>query len=310
MTSLDETLPALTALMDELPAWTDRLAKRGETNEAAANALLQEIAARRGTTEEWIEVADQVEEDLDRQAQLRRVGLDDKARSVEEVVELMIRAAETDGEEFRALGLTFEEGMEGLARHLEDSSDRVREGQDAASTGFTGIQDVLQRGQETLDAALAAASEGLQSLREAAARARAEVGDAASTLSDRLGALLEEGRRQVASTESTLRGHLDAQAERLADLSDRLQAGADTLVDAVRLRVEEEVRERLVSATRTVADAVQVLAGAAADAQEAAASAGADLAARFDELEQALLPMPPAIEQVKEAARNAGLAWE
>jgi hypothetical protein len=122
--------------------------------------------------------------------------------------------------------------------------------------------------------------------------------------------VLEDGRRQVASTESTLRGHLDAQAERLADLSERLQAGAETLLDAVRLRVEEEVRERLVSATRTVADAVQVLAGAAAEAQEAAASAGAELAARFDRLEQALLPMPPAIEQVKEAARTAGIAWE
>src|SRR5687768_18434772 len=100
MTSLDETLPALTALMDELPAWTDRLARRGEANETAANALLQQIAARRASADDWTGIADELERDIQQQAELRRVGLDDKARSVEEVVDLLIRAAETDGEDF------------------------------------------------------------------------------------------------------------------------------------------------------------------------------------------------------------------
>jgi hypothetical protein len=70
------------------------------------------------------------------------------------------------------------------------------------------------------------------------------------------------------------------------------------------------VRERVVAVTQQLADAVVALGETAASAQEAAGAARSDLEARFDALGAALAPMPSAIEQVKQAAREVGLPWE
>ena len=312
MTSLQDTLPALANLLSELPAWTEELAQRAAANEAAANVLLQQVTLSRQQTDELEKVIEEQErriqllDEIRRGAEPRDLGCE----SVEEFVEVLLELTRDGTTPVVENGDSVQDGMSGDESHFADKADDARASHAETESQLTTAEEVLRAGQELLHSAFDAAAQEMQALRDAVSNARSEVSQAASSLGDRLSTLLSDGRAEVERTGETLRALLDAQQEHLTGLSGQLKAGTETLIDAVRQRVESEVRERTIAVVQQLADALVALGETAAAAQESAGAARSDLEARFDALGQALAPLPPAIEQVKQAARDVGLPWE
>jgi hypothetical protein len=312
MTSLQETLPALATLLAELPGWTEELAQRATAQEAAANELLKQIATVRQQTTELDEVIEEerrrlrILDDIRRGVEPQELGCE----SVEEMVDALLELTRDSTAPVVDVGDAVQDGMSGDESHFADRADDTRANHEETETQLGTMEEMLRAGQDLLQSALDAAAQEMQALRDAVSNARSDVSQAADALRGRLSTLLADGRAEVERTGETLRSLLDAQEDHLGELSARIEAGRETLTDTVRQRVESEVRERTVAAVQQLAEVVVTLGETAAAAQEAAGAARTDLEARFDALGQALAPMPAAIEQVKQAAREVGLPWE
>jgi hypothetical protein len=113
----------------------------------------------------------------------------------------------------------------------------------------------------------------------------------------------------VQSTEATLREHLDAQEQHLTELSERLSTGKQQLLEAVRERLETELGQATAAAVQGVEDSLALLGQTASRAQQVASAAREGLESRFEALNEAMEPMPAAIDSVKQAAQEAGLPW-
>jgi ABC-type transporter Mla subunit MlaD len=86
-----------------------------------------------------------------------------------------------------------------------------------------------------------------------------------------------------------------------------LEARRDELVEEVRGRIEEDVKERVGAAVTAVEETLQALGESLHEAAEQAGTVCAAVETSLEALSEAMEPLPGGVEQVKQAAQKVNL---
>lgn len=309
MTSLEETLPALTSAVPEIPARLAGLVQDGKDLEKAAGRLSDEVAEALGEATEAVGRVEQGLAEMESEVSARRVGLEERVRALEAgaaEVEARLRAA---GEQLGRVGDAATTALQGVREEAAATRDAAHTAQEGCEAAIDELGSALERGRGELAEAAAAAAAEAGSLRQAVAEARGQVSQAVGWLRAEMLRLLDQARQEVRNTEQTLRAALHAQEDHLAEQTGRLEAGRQELFAGLEDRVATELRGRIGAVAAGVVQALSALGESAAGIAAEAAEGREALEARLEALDEAMGPMPAAIEAVKIAAQEIGLTW-
>jgi chromosome segregation ATPase len=309
MTSLQEDLPALAAAATEVQAQTAAVIAEGKQIERAANELLDQIAAQRAQAGELFADALQALAELEATAAERRAALEEETGQATAGLERALSDTDAAREQVDAEGDAAESALAELQHELDRAASAARADATEWEQAIAVVEQGAESGRDQLDDALHAVESELEALRQSLAGAREVVGRGVDVLADRIRSLLEDGRREVGNTEHTLRASLGGHDAHLRSQQDRLAHGIPDLVAQLRGRVEGEVAARVTEAVEALIEGLTAL-GQTVDVAEAGVQRdGGELQSRLEALNEAMEPLPVAIESVRDAARQAGLPW-
>jgi hypothetical protein len=288
---------------------TAELVADGKGIERAANELLEHMQEQRAHSAELFARALQALEDLERAAREREEALaeqgEDTARGIEESLERLGSAHGELATEVEGARSELEE----LRQELDQAASSARSSAAECGDAVAEVDRAADRGRDELSDALDAAESHVEALREAVRSAQEAVKQGTAALREQMRGLLEQGRREVENTEQTLRTSLGGLQSHLAEEKGRLEQGTQDLLEALRQRVDAEVKARIAEAVDAVLGGLSQLGQTLAAAEADAHREGEEVEAWVQDLGEAMEPFPAAIESVREAARQVNLPW-
>jgi len=182
--------------------------------------------------------------------------------------------------------------------------------QRAQGLDFTrqALHDGLVAGKQTVSTSVEAslgAGAGLQGMVETA---RATVGSDVQNLGVEIDQTHTAHGREVEGLRRDVDGHQANFSDRLDQLRNALRTDTDRMLENARDRIED-LSSTLSRAMSDLKDGVHELDDQLKEASEEAAEGRQSLAPPFEEMENLLRPLKQAIENVREAAANVGIAF-
>jgi uncharacterized phage infection (PIP) family protein YhgE len=301
---LQDDLAALTSLLPRVPEALHALLEAQSALSEAAEQFLQTLDARQA---EAAELFPRLE-----------VSLSGVAREAAEGTAQVDR----DGQVSETLadpGLSFEEHTVLFPHSFIEKQHHVVQQKTAAleaaqqraqGLDFTrqALHDGLVAGKQTVSTSVEAslgAGAGLQGMVETA---RATVGSDVQNLGVEIDQTHTAHGREVEGLRRDVDGHQANFSDRLDQLRNALRTDTDRMLENARDRIED-LSSTLSRAMSDLKDGLHELDDQLKEASEEAAEGRQSLAPPFEEMENLLRPLKQAIENVREAAANVGIAF-
>lgn len=309
MTSLQETLPALSAAVPEIPVQTAALIQEGDGIEKAAKELLQELEETGTQAAELFGQVQQAVSELEDEAEGHHTQLEAEVNDLETGLDESLKRLEGSQGELKQAVEGAGEAMGDLHGALTAAGAAAKAAEDEFKDAFGQVADAVRNGQEELTDALEAAAGRASVVRTAIEEARDAVTQGLGGLRQVMRSFLESGRGEVENTAQTLRSLLATHQSLLQEQASRLDQGHKDLLEELRGKVEDDLKGRIVAAVETVVTALGDLSQTATETRDFSHAACEGLETRFEALGDTIQPLPTAIESVKRAAEEVGLPW-
>jgi uncharacterized phage infection (PIP) family protein YhgE len=309
MTSLEETLPALSAAIPEIPGQMAGLIEEGNAASAASKALLEEMAEKRREATELFNQILQAVAGVEQVAAGSKARLEAEGAGLEAVVASCRQGLEEGGHQLARVVDDAEGSMTDLAGDLRQSASRTTEAEDGCGQAVDQLARMIANRQEELEPAVEAAAAQARDLAQAVQEAQTLVSGGLQTLRQRMRELLEEGRREVESTGATLRKSASTHEDHLLAEGGRLSQAKQELLKRISDRVGEEIAQRVATEAAKVQVALGRLDQTLRQAEQGTHEDADALESKLAGLSDAMEPLPPAIDSIKQAAREVGLLW-
>ncbi len=310
VTSLQETLPALSAALPEIPTGMADLTQQGEALQQAAVDLFRKIQEKRSHAADLLGQVQQALGELARRADEGRAGLGAVLESMEARLAEAVPATEEAGGAFDELVDGAEEAMTTLEEDLGRDGTTAKEADQGVLDALGTLEDALRTGQTDLGEAHTSASEEAEALRKAAEEAGQSVLQETATLRQQMENLLAQARSRIQGVLQGVRGLESAHHDHVATLGERLRSGKDEVLTSFEERIETELRERIGASVGIVIESLGGLDRVVSEATETASVETDVLKGLFEALQREMEPFVAGLESVKEAAQGVGLTWE
>ena len=309
MTTLRDTLPALSAAVPEIPVQLDAIRGEADALREASAQLLQDVDEKRSRAAALFDEVDaalaalreegrQARGRLDTTLQDAEGAVDDAREALEQGQAAVSQAADAMASSINALQTDLMEAATAAQESGQQISAALNEIDAAAESGRDGVEEGLDK--VTAEAATLAGA--VREAQDAAA-------SGADTLRARMRAVLDQARQKIEGVAEALRGLQGEHEAQLAARGDRLSGGARDVAEEVRSRVQAELRDRMDAATGDALEALEELGRAVSDAKDIAKLDAETMAGLFDTLSDAMVPLPAAIDSVRQAADETGIPW-
>lgn len=309
MSSLAETLPALSASLPEIPERLKAVKDAAHEADEAAVELLGEIGARRSRLPELLGQIHDALEELGADTEEDKVGVEAGAAAVEEA---STHVASNLEERRTDLGDLIDDVSESVATfqdELRETQRHVEEGAGEGRTGLKEVDDALEAGQGDLTSAVDVAAEELDALQEAVSQAEERLTRETAELADAVRNNLEEGQTRAHETLTRLREMQERLVERIRAtakaVGDEVEGIEREVIKALDAEVEAQVTASLTGVLDDLGELGQTTAQAAAETE----SQGPIVTQLVSALHEAMGGLPTAIQSVKKAANDVGLPW-
>ena len=309
MTSLQETLSALSTALPEVPGQTGVLVQEGHALENAANHLLEHISKVEDQAEDLLGRCRHALAEVESQAEGRHAELESTSDALQGTVEEGVRRLDALQGEVSQVGDAVGNALAALHSAASQAVARTRTGVGECQESLVHMDDALQNGQHELGADADSVASEAHVLQQAVRQATATIDQALAALRGEMKSLLEHARQEVHGAEQMLRASLAAQESHLQEEGSRLNQGTSDLLEEVRTTVEHELKGRVAAATEKAVAALASLARGGLAIREGTASGREVLEAGFQAITEAMDPLPDAVEAVKHSAREVGLQW-
>jgi hypothetical protein len=307
--ALDETLPFLAEAAPRLGRQLEELLHESDEVQRHAEELLQAVHRHRAEGGPLFDEVRQVLAGLETEASADQGTLHEAGGQVDAAVDGAAAELDKAQQDVSQANDAALEAIRGLERELSAAGEAAREAQAEIQGAMAQLGGALKTGVDELHAAEQAARTEAEALQHAVEEAQDTVQSSLRILRDRMTFFLDQGRARLERTAKMIE-QLDIDHEEAI-------VAAGSMVEIDRRELELEVKARLDTdvqgrAQAAVQDAVGGLVGLARGLAELKASVVAQrdgLDGQFETLRQAMAPLPAAIESVKQAAGEVGMAW-
>lgn len=309
MTSLQDTLSALSTGLPELPAQISDLITEGNQAAKTARDLLEAVVKRRGEAGEFLTELQQVLAEVTASAQRGKEAVDNGVATLHQTFGEARSALESQEQEIGDDTTHGADAMDALQVELAEAEGGAKQGSSDVQEAVQDLTDVLKRGQEDLEGALDGVHEEFRAVEQAVVETQNELVEGAHGLADAIRTSLAQGRERVQTTLARLHA-LQAELEgRVQEEQQQLSQSTEALEQTVRETLEKDVEQRITMATGALLEATDELARTASEAEAEARAQAQALSHGFSTLKQTMEPLPGAVDQVKRAAQELGLSW-
>ena len=309
MTTLKETLGALSDGLPQLVPEITRLLEEGERLEKSVQELLQDFEEKRGAADGLAERAraalGELREIGAQETQQLEAGVSELETAVDRFTQALQASEDALANEVQAAG----GAMDALSGQLTAGATSAREVHDAGEGAVGALGDGMETGLTDVRGAFDTASQQAAALGQAVADAQALVDGELQGLREKMTGLLESARVAVGDTLADIRARQATHEGTLQGASGDLATGKDTLLGDLRERLTEEVQTRVGTAIEDASLALEALADEARGGIATVAGVRRELEAGLESVEEAKSPLPGAVQQVRIAADRVGLSW-
>jgi ABC-type transporter Mla subunit MlaD len=309
MTSLHETLPILESAV---PAIAPKVAAVGQDAEAfqqAVRDLLENVEEKEGQARELLTRVQAALDAVHDGAEQMNRSLGESLEAAEGAVDEALKALADGRGELRAALQSAGGAMDDLKTNVQDGGGRMEGAQKDAGQALDQLGPAIETERGELDGAIESVEAAVDAVEQALGQGRTTLTEAADELGTTLASLLGEVRERIAQAQTRLTSdkdvHDEALSEVVLDTTTRSEALARTLSE----QVQAEVREVLTATMAEVSAGLGLLSEAVAQAEEGCRSAHEQLEEHFTELLARIPPLSTGVDQVRQAAATAGVAW-
>jgi chromosome segregation ATPase len=310
MTSLADTLPALSAAVPEIGARLDGLLRLSEHVLRTAEDALAQVKEKRAEAATLSERADEVLEELSEAFRQHERAVIAGGGEVATAVDTALTNVDEAREAVSQAADAAEAARVELHREAAEAGPTLQTLEQDVRGGLDQLGDTLQAGEGELTAAMQAVVAETEGLRTMLEEQRGELASATDALKQRLSDALEHAKQGLASLESDVESWQREHDTHLGGEATRLVSAREEAVKDVEERLDTEVRDAVSAGVADALVALQALDGVAAEATSDLESGRQSVAAYFDALSEAMQPLPAAVEAVRKAVGELGLAWD
>ena len=309
MSSLQETLAALSTSLPELPEKLKDLVTEEKGVDKAAVDLINTVARRRGEAAEMLANLQHALSDIKTHADQDEAQLRAGGDAIDHAADQVASDVDTQGHEIETQVRTTDTAMDALAQALVEAGHEAQQGEHELQQGVERLGQVLADGQKEVSHAADTVVAEMKEVDTALDEARSAVTDGAETLANALHQCVDHVHERLQHTLSAfnalcshLAGVVPQQEEHLLRLVDHIEGTARTALD-------HDLKEPATAAASQLASTLDELAQALGQAETESRAYKEALEARVGELHQAIQPLPPAVVKLKEAIQTVGLSW-
>jgi ABC-type transporter Mla subunit MlaD len=309
MSSLQESLAALSGALPELPAKLEQLVTDAKDVDQATADILAAVGKRRAELAEHLgqiqqAVHEVASEATEGQTQVKAGGDAIEAASDQVVsgVSEQADAVETRAKEGEAALGTLEQALAEAGQEAQDGSQQI-------SQGIQRLDQVLSEGHKNVTEAVETLSNELRELDNAFDEAKTAVTEGADSLAGTLHQFAQQVKARADQAALVFDALCDALTQVVHDEEKHVTELVKETTDEVRAVLEKELKQQAGEAATQISAALDGLARTLGQAESDTRAQKDTLEQRVNDLRSVAEPLPAAVTKVQGAVQEAGLSW-
>ena len=309
MTSLHETLPILESAVPAIVPKIEGVTQDGDAFQQAVRDLVENVEEKEEQARELLARVQAALTALHDGSETMGRELGQSLEGAEAAVEDALEALAQGRGELRAALQSAGDAMDDLKTHVQDGGGRMEGAQQEAGQALDQLGQGIETGRGELDGAVEAVEAAAEQVEQTLAQGRTTLTEAAAELGATLSSLLDDVREKIAAAQARVTADGETHREPLTAIVDATLSRSQAIFRTTRERVQAEIREALTGTMAEVKTGLGLLAEGVAQAEEECRAAHEELEDRFTELLARIPTLQVGVDQVRQAARTAGVAW-
>lgn len=309
MSSLQETLAALSTTLPELPHKLQELVTEETGVDKAAVDLINNVARKRGEAAELLTNLQHALNDIKSHAHQDETQLKAGGDAIDHAADQVASDIDAQGHTIAEHVQTADTAMDTLARALVDAGHEAQQAEHDVQHGVERLGQVLVDGQKELSHAADTVVAEMKELDTALEEAKTAVSESADTLVTALHQCVEHTHARLQHTLTAFQTLCSQIVEVVPEQERALLEMVDHVETTVRTALDHDIKERATESASQLAHTLDGLTGVLHQAETESRTYKEALGERVHELHQAMQPLPPAVVKLKEAVQTAGLSW-
>jgi len=309
MSSLQETLAALSTSLPELPAKLQELVTEEKGVDRAAVDLVNNVARKRGEAAEMLTNLQHALSDIKTHAHQDEAQLKAGGDAIDHAADQVASDIDTQGHAIEERARTADTAMDALAQALVEAGHEAQQGEHDLQHGVDRLGQVLVDGQRELSHAADTVVAAMKELDTALDETKSAVTEGADDLVTALHQCLEHTHERLLRTVSSLHALCGHIATVVPQQEEHLLKTVDHVENTVRTALDHDLKERATEAASQIGHALDELAQVLGQAETESRTHKEVLEQHVTELHQVMQPLPSAVVKLKEAVQTAGLSW-
>jgi chromosome segregation ATPase len=310
MTSLQETLAVLSQAVPALPGKVEAVAHESDALEKSARESIADFDQKRAQADALMDQVRHALEALRDHAVQESQSVESAAQALKDLTGQEVHAVDEGKDKLQAGGDEVGHGFDALQSELVHAGDRTHAAHEEARSALHGLGEQARSSRTELDEAIHQMTAAIASAQEAVREGQTQIAEGVSALSQAMSQLLGEVHSRLEETKKHL-GELHLEQDRVVNdaLSDLEKQQRDPL--------QQELTQRVNELEKPLEHELDGVAGALKEMGEQVQKLHTDCSTRREELEQQFAavadripPLHSAVEQVKGAAAEVGIAWQ
>ncbi len=309
MTSLHETLPILDGAVPAVAPKLEGVAQDAAAFHKAVRDLMENLAEKESQARELLGRVQAALAAVHDGAERMDAELGRSLEAAEGAVEEALQALAEGRGELRTALQSAGDAMDDLKTHALDAGGRMESAQQDAGQALDRLGQAVETEGGELDGAVASVEAAAEAVDEALSKGRTTLADAAAELGTSLSSLLGEVREGLAGAEGRVAAATELHQPALLEVVAESDRCRDRVLSDLRERVQAEIGNALGETMIDVTAGLSVLGETVARTEEEYRAAHEELQEQLTELLARIPTMQVGVEQVRQAAATAGVAW-
>jgi chromosome segregation ATPase len=309
MTSLQDTLPALSTIVPEVPHKMHDLLDAAQAVDRASVAFLNEIESQREEAAQALSSLHHALAELAGEADQSKTSIEQATSAVEQASDQTVSGLEEQAHALKADMSAVQGGLEAIEKELTAGIAGVRDGEAAIKEAMSQVEHAAAAGGAPLESAAQSVVHECHTLASSLAEVQTQFSQGVHNVDAAVHATLTNGHARLEQTLTTLQQLAHDLAAKIQAQTHALDEQQKEIVAAVKGAIENEVFTKAQQAVSGAEEALTGLGEMAAQAAGETKESAGSLETHFGELRHAMEPLPAAVERVKQAAADVGLSW-
>jgi uncharacterized phage infection (PIP) family protein YhgE len=309
MSSLQETLPALSSSLPELPGKLEQLVTDAKEVDQAAADILVSVGRKRGELAEHLTHLQQALHEVTAEAHENDAQVKAGGDAIEAASDQLVSGLATQADAVEAHAKETETAMGTLDHALVEAGQEAHDGGQQIAHGTERLGQVLGEGQKNVSEAVEMLANEMRELDSAFDEAKTAITEGTDTLVNTLQQFVHQTRARADQTAHAFEAVCNALTHVVQDEEKRAVDFAKQATEEVRNTLEKELKQQATDAATQIEAALANLGHTLGQAETDTRAQKDALEQRVNELRQTSEPLPAAVAKVHEAVQNAGLSW-